>query len=83
MNVEGILSNETCKISFSHGGVLSGSLSAGAGSSDQNRRNASGHQTDESNQRTRPHLIINQSLLWAAVTEGKVNDQPSPLHTAY
>ncbi len=30
-----------------------------------------------------PHLIINQSLLWAAVTEGKVNDQPSPLHTAY
>lgn len=29
------------------------------------------------------HLIINQSLLWAVVTEGKVNDQPSPLHPAY
>ncbi len=29
------------------------------------------------------HLINNQSLLWAVVTEGKVNDQPSPLHPAY
>lgn len=29
------------------------------------------------------HLIINQSLLWDVVTEGKVNDQPLPLHPAY
>lgn len=29
------------------------------------------------------HLIINQGILWDDVTEGKVNDQPLPLHPAY
>lgn len=30
-----------------------------------------------------PQLIINQSLLWDVVTEGKVNDRSPLLHPAY